>query len=127
MQLTVKLIPAKRRTMKETIFCYLVLFLSGVVSDNYKPVGCMNEIPGRILREKAANLKPNSPWHCQVFCTGYRYFGVEYGIKCFCGNTLRQPVTTSSACTMSCQGNDLLTCGGYNAIDIYQREEKKNG
>ena len=36
MQLTVKLIPAKRRTMKETIFCYLVLFLSGVVSGTKK-------------------------------------------------------------------------------------------
>ena len=43
----------------------------------------MNEIPGRILREKAADLKRNSPWHCQVFCTWYRYFGVEVRIYCF--------------------------------------------
>ena len=43
----------------------------------------MNEKHGRILRAKAANLKPNSPLHCQVFCTGYRYFGVEVGIYCF--------------------------------------------
>ena len=33
--------------------------------------------PQRILREKAAYLKPNSPWHCQKVCEGYIYFGVE--------------------------------------------------
>ena len=96
--------------MKKTTFSCLVLFLSGVVSgtlqekkiwlyivpnicsfnkiyrhvyiilDNYERFGCVNELPGGILRAKAANLTPNSPWHCQAFCTGYRYFGVEVRI-----------------------------------------------
>ncbi|XP_022312919.2 sialate:O-sulfotransferase 2-like isoform X2 [Crassostrea virginica] len=107
--------------MKGTIFCCLVLFFSGVVSDNYERVGCVKEISGRILREKAGNLKPNSPWHCQKFCAGYRYFGVEFGKECFCGNTIGLPVITSSKCTMTCEGNRLLTCGGSSVIDVYQR------
>ncbi|XP_078318834.1 uncharacterized protein LOC111118066 [Crassostrea virginica] len=108
--------------MKKTTFSCLVLFLSGVVSDNYERFGCVNELPGGILRAKAANLTPNSPWHCQAFCTGYRYFGLEYGILCFCGNTLGQPITTSSECTMPCDGSGLLNCGGNGTIDIYQRQ-----
>lgn len=30
-----------------------------------------------MLREKAVNLTPKSPWHCQKFYTEYRYFGVK--------------------------------------------------
>jgi hypothetical protein len=25
---------------------------------------------------------------CAAICTGYTYFGVEYGIQCFCGTAL---------------------------------------
>ncbi|XP_078319290.1 uncharacterized protein LOC144620945 isoform X2 [Crassostrea virginica] len=110
--------------MKGIIFYCLILFFSGVVSDDYKRVGCVQEISGRILREKAGKLKPNSPWHCQKFCAGYRYFGVEYSHECFCGNTIILPVMPSSKCTMACSGSPLLICGGYNAIDVYQRHEK---
>ena len=60
-----------------TIKIYHLLFLIYIILDNYERVGCVKEISGRILREKAGNLKPNSPWHCQKFCAGYRYFGVE--------------------------------------------------
>nr|XP_022314166.1 WSC domain-containing protein ARB_07867-like [Crassostrea virginica] len=117
----------KRRTMKGIFFYCIVLFFTGVVSDDYKRVGCVKDlISGRILREKAGKLKPNSPWNCQKFCAGYRYFGVEYSNECFCGNALIPPVIPSSKCTMACSGSPLLKCGGNSAIDVYRRHEKRN-
>ncbi|XP_061168033.1 uncharacterized protein LOC133176979 [Saccostrea echinata] len=97
------------------------LILSSVHSAHYIRLGCMKEIPGRLLRAKAGVLKLNSPWHCEQFCQGYTYFGVQYSKECFCGNQLIFPITPSTACTMACEGNRLLVCGGSYAIDVYQR------
>ncbi|XP_062575856.1 uncharacterized protein LOC134237724 [Saccostrea cucullata] len=108
-------------TMLVILLSCFTLLLSSVHSANYIQLGCMTEIPGRFLRAKAGVLKPNSPWHCQQFCKGYTYFGVEYGNQCFCGNQLIFPVTPSTKCTMACEGNSLLVCGGPNAIDVYQK------
>ena len=56
-------------------------YVKDIIVDDYKRVGCVKDlISGRILREKAGKLKPNSPWNCQKFCAGYRYFGVEVRI-----------------------------------------------
>ncbi|XP_078319191.1 sialate:O-sulfotransferase 2-like isoform X3 [Crassostrea virginica] len=111
--------------MKETIFCCLVLFLSRAVSVHYIHYGCLEDRATRILKEKAASLKPNSPWHCQKFCEGYIYFGVESGSVCFCGNELILPIKRSSKCTESCAGNSLLMCGGSWAIDVYRRCDRR--
>ena len=50
-----------------------------LIQANYVHYGCLENRTTRILRGKAAYLKPNSPWHCQKFCEGYIYFGVEVG------------------------------------------------
>nr|XP_022312973.1 WSC domain-containing protein 2-like [Crassostrea virginica] len=105
------------------LYC-LVLFFYGVVSVHYVRYGCLENRPTRILREKAAYLKPNSPWHCQKFCAGYIYFGVEHGSACFCGNEITMPIKHSSKCTTYCSGNSLLMCGGSWAIDVYRRSDR---
>ncbi|XP_078319438.1 sialate:O-sulfotransferase 2-like [Crassostrea virginica] len=108
--------------MNWAIFFCLASLLCGIESVHYEYVGCLQDRASRILREKAAVLKPNSPWHCQRFCAGYTYFGVEYGAQCFCGNKIVMPIRASSKCTMSCaQGSNLLLCGGGWAIDVYRR------
>jgi hypothetical protein len=37
-----------------------------------------------------------------------------------CGNSILYNYGTSNACGMPCSGNSHETCGGPNAIDIYQ-------
>nr|XP_022319035.1 WSC domain-containing protein 2-like [Crassostrea virginica] len=103
----------------------LTLCFSGIESVHYIHYGCLEDRATRILKEKAASLKPNSPWHCQKFCEGYIYFGVESGSVCFCGNELILPIKRSSKCTESCAGNSLLMCGGSWAIDVYRRCDRR--
>ncbi|XP_048768210.2 uncharacterized protein LOC125674894 [Ostrea edulis] len=98
------------------IVCNIVL--PGCTGSKYVHFGCIGEAPHRILRAKAGKLKPNSPWHCQQFCKGYTYFGVQYSHECFCGNNLHGQITPKQ-CTMPCAGNGLLRCGGSSIIDVY--------
>jgi hypothetical protein len=73
---------------------------------------------------------------CASLCTGYTYFGVEYGIECFCGNQINvtpgisgefTPNPTSKKlrartglCNFPCQGNSEEICGGEGRINIFQ-------
>ncbi|KAF8983616.1 glycosyl hydrolase family 71-domain-containing protein [Cyathus striatus] len=61
---------------------------------------------------------------CQASCAakGYTYAGTEYGVECFCSNTITAGVTKSSAneCNMPCSGKSSDICGGGNRISIYQ-------
>nr|XP_022319036.1 WSC domain-containing protein 1-like [Crassostrea virginica] len=102
----------------------LTLCFSGIDSVHYIRYGCLENRVTRILKEKATYLKPNSPWHCQKFCEGYIYFGVEHGHACFCGNELILPIKRSSNCTKPCEGNHLLMCGGGYTIDVYRRSDR---
>ncbi|XP_078317376.1 sialate:O-sulfotransferase 1-like isoform X2 [Crassostrea virginica] len=111
--------------MEEIILCCLALnfLLSGIESVHYVRVGCLEDRGTRILREKATYLNVNSPWHCQKFCGEYKYFGLEAGKTCFCGNEIILPIKLSQKCTMYCEGNKLLICGGVWAIDVYRRND----
>ena len=58
--------------------------------------------------------------YCADFCSGYDYFGTEYGQECFCGLETDTFNVTSTACTKTCKGDDDQICGGNNAISIYE-------
>ena len=60
---------------------------------------------------------------CEAFCSSpvqYTYFGVEYAGECYCGNTLQagSVITTTSACSMLCDGSNLEYCGAGNRLDV---------
>ncbi|KAK6341387.1 hypothetical protein TWF696_008464 [Orbilia brochopaga] len=53
---------------------------------------------------------------------GYIYAGVEYGVECWAGNTIRpesQPANSPTECSMSCSGNSTQRCGGNDRINVY--------
>jgi hypothetical protein len=58
--------------------------------------------------------------------TGYRYAGMEYGGECYCGDQLvnagRAPKPgIYGGCSMRCKGNETQTCGGPNALSLYEK------
>lgn len=78
--------------------------------------------------------------HCAEECTGYTYFGVQYGLQCkfripkyilvdadlylsgFCGNSLAEYATLArdqSECNYPCLGDPCQLCGGYWRMNVY--------
>lgn len=66
---------------------------------------------------------------CQTYCTieaplgPYKYFGIEFGRDCYCGNTFQHDAipydNTITSCNISCTGNSTQQCGGVNRISVY--------
>lgn len=57
---------------------------------------------------------------CATYCSSYQYFGVEYGSRCYCGNTLTASTLPNSSCNVACSLNSNEVCGGSNALNVYQ-------
>ncbi|KAK6086342.1 copper radical oxidase [Seiridium cupressi] len=57
---------------------------------------------------------------CAAFCTNYAYFGVEYAVECFCGNTFAGSAHNESDCSYVCPGNATEFCGAASRINVYQ-------
>ncbi|KAF9737167.1 WSC domain-containing protein [Paraphaeosphaeria minitans] len=57
--------------------------------------------------------------------TGFRYAGMEYGRECFCGDQLEAERAPKAGiyggCRNTCQGNETQTCGGPNALSLYEK------
>ncbi|KAL3962423.1 hypothetical protein ACCO45_003946 [Purpureocillium lilacinum] len=52
--------------------------------------GCWTEATnGRALKDKTYANDSMTLESCSAFCTGFIYFGVEYGRECYCGNALQ--------------------------------------
>ncbi|RFU81977.1 glycoside hydrolase, family 71 [Trichoderma arundinaceum] len=61
---------------------------------------------------------------CKAACSaqGFELAGVEYGVECWCGNSISNGQTTANPtdCNMPCAGNSAEICGSGNRINIYQ-------
>lgn len=58
---------------------------------------------------------------CASFCSGYMFFGVEYGHECYCDNTQASSSVPApdTECSEPCAGNSTETCGAPNRINVY--------
>jgi len=89
---------------------------------NYKYTGCYTEATnGRALSDKGVATGDMTIENCAGNCTGFNYWGVEYGSECYCGNTLgagsvKAPDTD---CSMTCAGNSSEICGNGNRLSFY--------
>lgn len=94
-------------------------------------MGCYHDEDRRILKHKT-NLDDNTPSRCKAYCDkryhdegqGYKYFGVESGGECFCGN--RNGVgkgETPDDCNEDCPGDSTKRCGDDWRINIYEIPE----
>jgi len=92
----------------------------------YKYLGCYSDLTNglRALWEDNDLTQTMTVEACKQWCVddrGYRYFGVEWGVECYCGN--RRDETSSlvadSECGMPCTGNADQTCGDDQRLSLY--------
>ncbi|KAF8881503.1 glycosyl hydrolase family 71-domain-containing protein [Infundibulicybe gibba] len=67
-----------------------------------------------------------TPLVCQSLCSGFQFAGVEYGVECYCGNSLTNNGATGSVipesnCQSSCGGDSSKKCGGSWTISVYTK------
>jgi len=58
---------------------------------------------------------------CATDCAGFKYWGVEYGGECYCGNSFNtgSVVAQASDCSFTCPGAPLEYCGAGNRLSAY--------
>ena len=86
-------------------------------------LGCYTDVPQRALTGAFKGSDAMTVEMCADFCSAYQYFGVEYGLECYCGNT-RDPesvVALDAECSFAClgAGNASETCGAGMRLDLF--------
>lgn len=85
---------------------------------------CIQEVAGRALPAASISGNDMTVEKCVSYCSnsGYSLAGLEYGGECYCHNALQNGASLdkiSTACTMTCNGDNSQTCGGPDAIQLY--------
>ncbi|KAH8599832.1 hypothetical protein B0O99DRAFT_682314 [Bisporella sp. PMI_857] len=59
---------------------------------------------------------------CAGLCTGFTYWGVEYGGECYCGNSLGagSVLAALNDCSFICPGSSVQYCGAGNRLELYK-------
>lgn len=58
---------------------------------------------------------------CAETCSGFKYFGAEYGRECYCGNEFGAGSEEADAadCGMACAGDAKEFCGAGDRLSVY--------
>jgi hypothetical protein len=51
---------------------------------------------------------------------GFIFAGLEYGVECHCGNTLKSTAAPASECNVRCAGDQWSWCGGGYRANVYR-------
>ncbi|KAI1342660.1 heme peroxidase [Xylariaceae sp. FL0016] len=89
---------------------------------DYRLMGCQTEATGaRALTGASFAYDGMTLESCMKNCTGYNYWGTEYGRECYCGNKLNPTSQNASLsdCSMVCSGNSLEYCGAGDRLEMY--------
>jgi hypothetical protein len=69
-----------------------------------------------------------APQLCSTLCADYKYFGVQYGYECFCGNAYgSQGNASDSDCNTACYGDSSTMCGGAGRNSVYAQPTSTGG
>ena len=96
----------------------------GTFIQGYNYQGCYTEATtGRALSGTAYYNDQMTVEKCAVACKPFTYFGVEYSLECFCGNTINEgsAKTTEAECSSACPGNAAEQCGAGNRLNMYKK------
>ena len=89
----------------------------------YSYYGCQTE--GTNVRALSGASFYNYPSmtleQCASNCSGFKYWGVEYGGECYCGNSFGAGsiAATENDCNFLCPGDNLEYCGAGNRLSVY--------
>ncbi|KAM3536606.1 hypothetical protein MY4038_000061 [Beauveria bassiana] len=93
------------------------------VGQEWKFHGCYTEGDGvRALDNRSYSDNEMTLGDCSRFCSGFAFFGLEYGRECYCGNTFNGGAveTSESECSMLCPGGMQCDyCGAGNRLSVY--------
>jgi hypothetical protein len=88
-------------------------------------VSCYIDAATRTLGGPTFTAADMTPARCGAFCSagGWRFFGVENGNECWCGNTGPGPdkVADATSCNAHCAGDQTVLCGGGWRLNVYGR------
>jgi len=90
--------------------------------------GCwIDGAQGRILSHQAPDSQQNSQTVCANYCNtrGYSISGTQYGVQCFCGNSIVNGgvETANSQCSVNCPGNPAQKCGAGDRMTVVSNGE----
>ncbi|KAI0122886.1 hypothetical protein BJ170DRAFT_116294 [Xylariales sp. AK1849] len=89
----------------------------------YTLVGCQKEPTSGNRALNAASFAYDGMTldSCLKNCTGYSYWGTEYGRECYCGDSLDSTSEQAdlSECSMVCSGDSTEYCGAGNRVELY--------
>jgi len=92
---------------------------------NEKPftyLGCYENSASNRLSDLAVTDGLMTIPRCAKICQSFRYYGLEYGSRCFCGNTWKSsPAVEPSKCNWKCEGDHKTMCGGNGNTGFYQK------
>ena len=99
---------------------------------NKKYLGCFVDNPvARDLQGSSVKDPLMTAGMCARYCRtgGYRFFGLQFGIQCFCGSTKpgSYGVAAEGDCDMACGGNPAKMCGGYDRNGAWALLKKGDG
>lgn len=86
-----------------------------------RKLGCfVNEINDNVL-EKKYFLDKNGEHECERHCLNFKYFGLQFGTFCYCGNKIQNSPKRKpdGDCKTPCKGNAAEFCGGNRRINIF--------
>lgn len=91
----------------------------------YTYVGCYTDSSSaRVLTGKSSSTSTNTYKTCAAYCSGYTYFGVEYGSQCYCGNQFTNPTGPApkgeSECSFKCSGDATQVCGAGGRMNLFK-------
>ena len=56
---------------------------------------------------------------CAAHCSKHKYFGLEYGRECYCGDDQTAAEADAADCSMPCAGDSSESCGAGGRQDLY--------
>lgn len=106
-----------------------------IVNDKFRYLKCGEEgSTGRVLTGQSKSTSRMNLEKCGNFCSGFTYFGLEYGQECLCGDEVHfkptvtdllgkllgaEANTSESDCFMACKGDESEICGGRARTSVY--------
>lgn len=100
---------------------------AAAVIPGYGFTGCYTEgSHGRALSGSAFFDDLMTAEKCATACSGFKYFGLEYGRECYCGNTINEgsQETALAECSFACPGNSAQECGAGGRLSLYTRSDE---
>ncbi|KAF9529116.1 glycosyl hydrolase family 71-domain-containing protein [Crepidotus variabilis] len=100
-------------------------------SNGFAYVGCYQDDNNRVLAAKSTTDSGMTISKCQATCSGsgYSYFGVEYGVECYCANSIKTGALTApeNECQKPCGGDSSQPCGDGWRVRVFQSTSAGTG